>query len=46
MKHNIIIEFAELSEIPLEGVVNIANELKKRKIPLIDCSVTFFINKN
>ena len=30
MKHNIIIEFAELAEIPLEGVVNIANELKKK----------------
>ena len=32
MKHNIIIEFAELSEIPLEGVVNIANELKHSKL--------------
>ena len=30
MKHNIIIEFAELKDIPLEGVVNIANELKKK----------------
>ena len=30
MKHNIIIEFAELKEIPLEGVVNIAHELKKK----------------
>ena len=30
MKHNIIIEFAELNDIPLEGVVNIANELKKK----------------
>ena len=30
VKHNIIIEFAELSEIPLEGVVNIANELIKQ----------------
>ena len=30
MKHNIIIEFADLNEIPLEGVVNIAHELKKK----------------
>jgi flagellar motor switch protein FliG len=30
VKHNIIIEFAELNEIPLEGVVNIAHELKKK----------------
>ena len=29
-KHNIIIEFAKLNEIPLEGVVNIAHELKKK----------------
>ncbi len=30
LKHNIIIEFAGLNEIPLEGVVNIAHELKKK----------------
>ena len=30
IKHNIIIEFAQLNEIPLEGVVNIAHELKKK----------------
>ena len=30
MKHNIIIEFADLKEIPLVGVVNIAHELKKK----------------
>ena len=29
-KHNIIIEFAELHDIPLEAVVNIAQELKKK----------------
>jgi len=30
MKHEIIMQFADLSDIPLEGVVNIANELKKK----------------
>ena len=30
VKHSIIIEFAGLDEIPLEGVVNIAHELKKK----------------
>jgi len=29
-KHNIIIEFADLNDIPLEAVVNIAHELKKK----------------
>ena len=29
-KHNIIIEFAELNDIPLEAVVNTAQELKKK----------------
>ena len=31
-KHNIIIEFAELDDIPLEAVVNTAQELKKKNI--------------
>ena len=30
IKHEIIMQFANLSEIPLEGVVNIAHELKKK----------------
>ncbi len=30
IKHEIIMEFADLSDIPLEGVVNIAHELKKK----------------
>ncbi len=30
IKHEIIMEFAGLSDIPLEGVVNIAHELKKK----------------
>ena len=30
MKHEIIMQFADLSDIPLEGVVNIAHELKKK----------------
>ena len=30
IKHEIIIEFAGLNDIPLEGVVNIAHELKKK----------------
>jgi len=30
IKHEIIMQFADLSDIPLEGVVNIANELKKK----------------
>ncbi len=30
VKHNIIIEFAELNDIPLEAVVNTAQELKKK----------------
>ena len=30
LKHNIIIELADLESIPLEGVVNIAQELKKK----------------
>ena len=29
-KHNIIIEFADLNDIPLEAVVNTAHELKKK----------------
>jgi len=30
IKHEIIMEFADLTDIPLEGVVNIAHELKKK----------------
>ncbi len=30
VKHEIIMEFADLTDIPLEGVVNIAQELKKK----------------
>ena len=30
IKHEIIMEFADLTDIPLEGVVNIAQELKKK----------------
>ena len=30
VKHEIIMEFADLADIPLEGVVNIAQELKKK----------------
>ncbi len=34
VKHNVIIELANLADIPLEGIVNIAQELKK-KVPFL-----------
>ena len=34
VKHNVIIELANLTDIPLEGIVNIAQELKK-KVPFL-----------